>query len=83
VVVLLHDLEQRLFKPLLHTRRRRRRLCSVHPVPNAAACRSTDRCSLLLPPPFRPGLDDGLLMGRGLGIVNEIGPNKAHCLDMS
>jgi hypothetical protein len=42
VVVLLHDLEQRLFKTLLHTRRRRRRLCSVHPVPNAAACRSTE-----------------------------------------
>jgi hypothetical protein len=40
-------------------------------------------CSLFLPPPFRPGLDDGLLMGRGLGIVNEIGPDKAHCLDMS
>jgi hypothetical protein len=40
VVVLLCDLEQRLFKPLLHTRRRRW-LCSVHPVPTAAVRWST------------------------------------------
>jgi hypothetical protein len=40
VVVLLYDLEQRLFKPLLHTRRRRC-ICSIHPIPITAVRWST------------------------------------------